>query len=116
LPLVLLLNMLTAICLVCWIGAFSYKTRDLLHLTPFITYFGIWITPVFFTYDILPEQLRFIWFLNPMAGVVDGWRSCLFAGWEFNTSYLPSMLAVLPVTFGGLWIYCRKESQFSDFI
>lgn len=116
LPLVLGMNLLAAFALVCFFTAFSYKNRDLLLALPFLTYFGIWLTPVFFTFDTLPEQLQFAWYLNPMAGIVEAWRACLFAGWNFDLRYLPAMLAVLPLAITGLWIFQRKESEFSDFV
>lgn len=116
LPAVVAMNVLVALTLVCWFGAFSYKTRDIVQVVPFITYFGIWFTPVFFTLETLPEHLRFIWYLNPMAGIVDAWRACLFADWHFDMRYLFSMAAVFPFLFLGLWIYCRKETRFSDFV
>lgn len=116
LPIPLFFNILSALTLVAWVGAFAYKKRDLLHLIPFLLYFGIWLTPVFFTLDILPQNLQFLWFLNPMAGVVEAWRWSFFSSWNFSLNYLPSMLAVIPLFAIGLKLYSKKEFSFSDFV
>jgi lipopolysaccharide transport system permease protein len=116
LPLVLLLNILFALSLVFLLSAFSYRNKDLLHLIPFISYFGIWLTPVFFTNETLPESLRFLWYINPMAGIVDGWRFCLFNDWRFNLQYLPALLTILPLALISLVIYTKQENKFSDYI
>jgi lipopolysaccharide transport system permease protein len=116
LPVVLILNILFALSLVFLFSAFSYRSKDLLHLIPFISYFGIWLTPVFFTNETLPESLRFLWYINPMAGIVDAWRFCLFTDWSFSMQYLPAMLVILPLSFISLFIYTRQENKFSDYI
>jgi lipopolysaccharide transport system permease protein len=115
LPLVIGLNLMAAFCIVTWIGAFSYKRRDLIHLVPFIIYCGIWITPVFFTTNILPGGWSSIWIANPMSGIIELWRWCLFPGWEFNVVFLYSILALIPILFLGTWLYIKNESSFSDF-
>lgn len=116
LPIIIVINALAGLSISLFFSAFSYKYKDLLQVMPFITYFGIWITPVFFTFETLPESLRFIWFINPMAGIVDAWRSCLFSSWHFNLQYLPGLLSIIPLAAIGLWIYQKKETEFSDFI
>jgi lipopolysaccharide transport system permease protein len=115
LPVVMCLNLIAAFSLVTWIGSFSYKRRDLIHLIPFIIYCGIWITPVFFTTNILPENWNFIWKMNPMTGIIELWRWCLFPGWEFNIEYLYSTLILIPILLLGTALYIKKESSFSDF-
>jgi len=116
LPAVIAANILCALTLVSWISAMAYRIRDLFHLVPFVMYFGIWITPVFFTRTVLPENLRFVWALNPMTGIVEAWRWCLFGEWQFNPDYLFSLLAVILLCISGVWAYSRNESSFSDFV
>jgi lipopolysaccharide transport system permease protein len=116
LPIAFLLTILCALSIVVWVSSFAYKKRDLLHVVPFLMYFGIWLTPVFFTFDTLPEQFQFLWFFNPMAGVVELWRLSLFADWSFSLKYLPSILLMFPVFLIGFKIYIKKEFLFSDFV
>jgi lipopolysaccharide transport system permease protein len=116
LPIPVFFNVIMALAIVMWVSAFAYKKRDLLHLVPFLMYFGIWLTPVFFTFEILPENMRFLWFFNPMAGVVEAWRWTIFADWNFNLYYLPAMLLMIPFFLVGMKIYSKKEFEFSDYV
>lgn len=115
LPLPILVTIISAFTIVIWVGALSYKKRDLIHLVPFIVYFGIWITPVFFTLDLLPESFNYLWKINPMSGIVELWRWCLLPGWKLNAEYLYSVLCLFPVLILGMIVYIRNESSFSDF-
>lgn len=114
LPFVLLYNSACALSLVFWISVFAYKKRDLLHLIPFLLYFGIWFSPVFFSSDLLPSQYTFILDLNPMANVIQAWRWSLFGFGEFNWIWLINFLIVLMLLLSGMYVYNRRESEFSD--
>lgn len=116
LPIVIVLGIIPAITLVVWAAALSYRLRDLLHTIPFLMYFGIWITPVFFTKNILPHNLQFLWAINPMTGIIELWRWCLFENWTFNPIYIWSFITLIPLLLIGLIIYSRNESKFSDFV
>jgi len=114
-PMVLLLNSMMALFLVFITGSLAYRIKDLYHLVPFLLYFGIWITPVFFTKDILPSEINFIWFLNPMAAIVEAWRWCLFPAWNFNPGFFPALFIIIPLTITVFIFYKKSENQFSDF-
>jgi lipopolysaccharide transport system permease protein len=115
-PIVITANMLCAITLITWISSFATKYRDIIHITPYLLNFGIWLAPVFFTFDILPESIRFLWFINPVSGVVEGFRSCIFPDWTFKPEYLPSLVAMMALCIAGVIQYARKENSFSDYI
>lgn len=115
LPIVLLFNALCGLTVVFWVSAFAYKRRDLFHLLPFIVYFGIWVTPVFFTDNFLPESLRFITDLNPMASVVNMWRWMLFGSLPFSWVWPAMMTAMTALCLGGMYFFHRKEDEFSDY-
>ncbi len=115
LPFVLLFNAICGLTLVFWIGSFAYKNRDLFHLMPFILYFGIWMTPVFFNNDILPVDLRFLMDYNPMANVVNLWRWMLFEHTTFQWVWVFNFVLMSLLCFGGMYVYNRRESQFSDY-
>lgn len=116
LPVAFILNIICALTVVVWVSAFAYKKRDLLHIVPFLMYFGIWLTPVFFTFETLPQDFQFLWYFNPMAGVVELWRYSLFSEWGFSLKYLPSLIALFPMFLVGFKIYIKKEFLFSDFV
>src|SRR5690606_16006571 len=76
-PFLLLGTMATALGLSLWLGALNAKYRDVRYVVPFILQFGLYITPVGFMSGAVPENWRFILALNPMAGIVDGFRWAL---------------------------------------
>jgi lipopolysaccharide transport system permease protein len=115
LPIVILINCLMGIFVVFISSSMAYRMRDLLHVVPFLMYFGIWCTPVFFTKDILPEAFAFLWYFNPMASVVELWRWCLFAGWSYDLWFIPALLAPIPLSIIGFLVFVKSESNFSDY-
>jgi lipopolysaccharide transport system permease protein len=116
LPFVLLFNAICALTLVFWLASLAYKKRDLFHLLPFVIYFGIWFTPVFFTSSFLPEHLTFLLDINPMANVINLWRWMLFDNEPFQLIWIFNFLIVTLFCLLGMYLYNRKESKFSDFI
>jgi lipopolysaccharide transport system permease protein len=116
LPIVLLYNTACALCLVFWISVFAYKKRDLLHLIPFLLYFGIWFSPVFFSSDVLPSEYTFALDINPMANVIQAWRWSLFGYGEFNWYWLVNFFIVLMLLLTGIYVYNRKESELADYV
>ena len=115
-PLILFFNAICALTLVFWVASFAYKKRDLFHLLPFIVYFGIWITPVFFTDAFLPQHLQFVMDFNPMANVVQAWRWMLFNEGSFTWIWLLNFGMVLALCILGMYFYNRKENEFTDFV
>src|SRR5690606_2718095 len=116
LPFVLLFNVLCALTFVFWLSAFAYKKRDLFHLMPFVLYFGIWLTPVFFDYNILPEKLRFLMDYNPMANVLSLWRWMLFDYSSFQWIWVMNFGIILTACLLGMYIYNRRESALADYV
>lgn len=116
LPIVLLYNVMCALCLVFWISALAYKKRDLFHLIPFLLYFGIWFSPVFFSSDILPPQYVFALDINPMANVVQAWRWSLFDFGEFKWIWGVNFLIVLILLLTGMYVYNKRERSVADYV
>lgn len=114
LPFVWLFNTLCGLALVFWLGAFAIKRRDLFHLVPFLVYFGIWLTPVFFSANLIPERISFVLDYNPMANVLDLWRWSLFGTGQLKLIYLINFLIVLSLFASGMYAFSRKEGDFSD--
>ena len=63
-----------------WITSLNVKYRDFRFVTPFIVQFGLYISPVGFNSSVVPEQWRLLYSLNPMVGVIDGFRWCMLGG------------------------------------
>ncbi len=115
-PVAVLFNSVCGLLPVFWIARFAYKKRDLFHLLPYLVTFGIWFTPVFFTYRILPQRLSFLMTFNPMANVVDLWRWILFSYGEFKLVWIINFVLVFALCIIGMYFYNKKESEFSDYV
>ena len=100
-----------------WITALTVKYRDFRFITPFILQIGIFVTPVGYRTDFMPNW-RDLLALNPLTGVVDGFRWCLLGGrTEFYAPSLAISLAIAAALVGsGLWYFRRTERQFADII
>jgi lipopolysaccharide transport system permease protein len=100
-----------------WITALTVKYRDFRFITPFILQIGIFVTPVGYRTDFLPNW-RDLLALNPLTGVVDGFRWCLLGGrTEFYAPSLAISLAIAVVLLSsGLWYFRKTERQFADII
>lgn len=101
-----------------WITALNVKYRDFRYIIPFIVQFGLYVSPVGFSSSVIPENWRFWYSLNPVVGVIDGFRWCLLGG--DSPFYLPGFLASLAVVVFFLWFgvcYFRStERTFADMV
>lgn len=117
LPLFVLLGLVIALGAGLWITALTVRFRDFRFITPFILQIGVFITPVGYRTDFLPNW-RDVLALNPLAGVVDGVRWCLLAG--RTDIYLPglgmSVITAAIMLATGIWYFRRTERQFADII
>jgi lipopolysaccharide transport system permease protein len=100
------------------ITSLNVKYRDFRYVVPFIVQFGLYVSPVGFSSNVVPEQWRFLYSLNPMVGVIDGFRWCILRGQ--GELYAPGIPASLAVTAFFLWLGVRQfrktEKSFADII
>jgi lipopolysaccharide transport system permease protein len=100
------------------IAALNVKYRDFRFIVPFMVSIGLYISPVGFSSSIVPEKWRFWYSLNPVVGVIDGFRWCLLDG--ESQVYIPGFLISLAVVAVFLWIgiayFRRTERTFADLI
>ncbi|OUL29878.1 phosphate ABC transporter permease [Nostoc sp. T09] len=101
-----------------WLASLNVKYRDFRYIVPFIVQFGLYISPVGFSSSIVPEQWRLLYSLNPMVGVIDGFRWAILGG--ESKLYLPgfflSMGLVLLIFVTGIWYFRKMERTFADVI
>ena len=116
-PFFILLAVLTALAVGLWLSALNVQYRDVRHTIPFLTQLWLFATPVAYPSSLLPEPWRSLYGLNPMAGVVEGFRWALL-----GTPHAPAALiavssaAVLALLLGGLWYFTRLERSFADIV
>jgi lipopolysaccharide transport system permease protein len=114
-PLFLLLAMATALAVALWLSALNVEFRDVRYAVPFLTQFWLFATPVAYPSSLLSEPWRTIYGLNPMAGVVEGFRWALLG---VNPGPGPmigvSTAACLVLLVGGAYYFRRMERTFAD--
>lgn len=101
-----------------WIAALNVKYRDFRIIVPFVVQFGLYISPVGFSSTIVPEQWRLLYSLNPMVGVIEGFRWAILGG---NTQlywpgFLLSLFLVLVILITGIVYFRKTEKTFADVI
>ncbi|HEX8140337.1 MAG TPA: ABC transporter permease [Pyrinomonadaceae bacterium] len=117
LPLFLLLAIITALSVGLWLSALNVKYRDVRYTLGFLTQFWLFATPVAYPSSIIPESWRALYGLNPMAGVVEGFRWALLGKSEPPGAMLAvSVFVVLLLLFGGLHYFRRMEQTFADIV
>lgn len=101
-----------------WLAALNVKYRDFRYIVPFIVQLGLYISPVGFSSSIVPQKWRLLYSLNPMVGVIDGFRWAILGGdsklyWPGFTLSV-GLVALLFV--GGIWYFRKTERTFADVI
>jgi len=116
LPGFVLLATLSALAVGLWLSALNARYRDVRHTMQFLIQFWLFATPVAYPSSLLPKSLRLLAGLNPMAGVVEGFRWSLLGTSAPGPLLLVSALAVVAVGAGGLLYFRRMERSFADVI
>ncbi len=118
LPVFILLACLASLGPSLWITSLNVKYRDFRYIIPFIVQFGLYISPVGFSSSVIPEKWRLVYSLNPIVGIIDGFRWCVL-GAE-STIYWPGLAASMATTVFFLWFGVRQfrkmERSFADLV
>jgi lipopolysaccharide transport system permease protein len=117
-PLFIILALLASLGPGLWITALNVKYRDFRYVIPFIVQFGLYVSPVGFSSNVVPEKWRLLYSLNPMVGVIDGFRWCILGG--NSPIYVPGFLLSLAIIAFFLWLgitrFRKMEKTFADII
>jgi len=118
LPFLILISFGAAMGAGLWISAMNVKYRDFRYIVPFLVQFGLYISPVGFASSVIPEKWRLLYSINPMVGVIDGFRWAILN--KNVVIYVPGfILSMSIVTFlflGGIWYFRKTERTFADVI
>jgi lipopolysaccharide transport system permease protein len=118
LPGFVILAVLASLGPALFITALNVKFRDFRYIIPFVVQFGLYVSPVGFSSTVVSDQWRFWYSLNPMVGIIDGFRWCILGG--DSPLYMPGFLLSLGVIALFLWIgvayFRRTERTFADLI
>jgi lipopolysaccharide transport system permease protein len=117
LPLFLLLALVSATGVGLWLSALNVEYRDIRYVVPFLTTFWMYATPIAYSSELIQEKWRWLFSLNPMTGVVEGFRWALLGKSALDLpSLLVSAAAVGVIFVTGLYYFKRMETGFADVI
>jgi lipopolysaccharide transport system permease protein len=118
LPVFILLAFTASMGPALWLAALNVKYRDFRYIVPFIAQFGLYVSPVGFSLTVVPEEWRLAYSLNPMVGVIDGFRWCILNGQ--SSLYLPGLALGFCVAASFFWFglhrFREAEKNFADLI
>jgi len=118
LPLFIGIALMASIGVGLWLTALNVKYRDFRIIVPFIVQFGLYVSPVGFSSSVVPHKWRLLYSLNPMVGVIDGFRWAILGGQSviYLPGFLISVLMVSAALFSGIWYFRKTEKTFADVI
>jgi lipopolysaccharide transport system permease protein len=117
LPVFVLFAVVTALAIGIWLSALNVQYRDVQYTIPFLTQFLLFATPIAYSTTLVPERYRFVYGLNPMAGVVEGFRWTLFgSASSLQPLTIVSVAVVLVLLLTGLVYFRRTERTFADIV
>jgi lipopolysaccharide transport system permease protein len=118
LPLFIFYSVLSAIGAGIWLAALNVRFRDIQSVVPFLIQFGLYVSPVGFSSAIIPERWRLVYSLNPMVGVIDGFRWVILRN-ELSLywpGFVLSLIMVILLFLTGIWYFRKTERSFADVI
>jgi lipopolysaccharide transport system permease protein len=117
LPVFVLLCALSALSVGLWLTALNVKYRDVGQLVPFLSQAWMWLTPIVYPSSLVPDKWRLIYGLNPLVGIVEGFRWSLLGKAAPDWKMVAASLSVTLLLFiGGLYYFRKMETTFADVI
>ena len=120
LPIFILLTLISALAVGIWLSALTIRYRDFQHIVPFLVQFGLYATPVGYqakdVINNLPEWGTYLYYANPMAGIVEGFRWSILGGDAPSAYAYFSFLIVILLFFTGLYYFKRVERVMADIV
>ncbi len=116
LPLFLLLALATSLGVGLWLSALNVKYRDFQYTVPFLIQIGMYASPVVYASSLVPESMRVWYGLNPMAGVIEGFRWALLGTGTPSAMVLVSVGMVIVLLVSGMFYFRRMEQYYADIV
>jgi lipopolysaccharide transport system permease protein len=116
LPLFILLTLLTSLAIGLWISSLNVKYRDFQYTVPFLLQILLFASPIIYPSSLIPEQFQLIYSLNPMVGVIEGFRWSLLGTSPPGAMILVSAVVVVLLLVLGLFYFKRMEQYFADVV
>ncbi|MGA3117421.1 MAG: ABC transporter permease [Syntrophobacteraceae bacterium] len=116
LPLFTLIGLVAALAVGLWLSALNVRYRDVRYTIPFLAQFWLFVTPVAYSSSLVPAKWQALYAINPMVGVVNGFRWALLGKTCPNPMVSVSLAATAVLLIGGLYYFRRMEKSFADII
>lgn len=115
-PLFFLVNVMAALAAGIWLSALTIRYRDFIHVIPFLVQFGLYATPVGYPASLIPEKYQFIYHLNPMAGVVEGFRYSILGEANIHDYAYLSFMIIIILFITGILYFKKVEKVMADIV
>jgi lipopolysaccharide transport system permease protein len=118
LPAFIIIVFLASLGVGLWLASLSVEYRDFSHIVPFIIQLGLYVSPVGFISQVVPKEWRLLYSINPMVGVIDGFRWAILRGQSemYIPGFLLSIVVVALILGSGIWFFRKMERTFADVI
>ncbi|MDH5381064.1 MAG: ABC transporter permease [Cyclobacteriaceae bacterium] len=116
LPLIFIMNLMAALGVGIWLSALTIRYRDFQHVVPFMVQLGLYATPVAYPSSMVPEKYQWVYHLNPMAGVVEGYRWAILGEGGLSLYSGLSFVLIVILFFSGLIYFRRIERVMADLV
>ncbi|MFT7035862.1 MAG: lipopolysaccharide transport system permease protein [Cyclobacteriaceae bacterium] len=116
LPLFFLLNVIGALGVGIWLSALTIRYRDFQHVVPFLVQIGLYATPIAYPASLVPEKYQWLYHLNPMTGIISGFRWSLFGEEGFHPMTFISFTMIFVLFISGVWYFKRMEKTMADLV
>jgi lipopolysaccharide transport system permease protein len=114
LPLFIVFAFIASFGVGLYVTALNVKYRDFRYIIPFVVQFGLYVTPVGYNSAVIPEKWKLLYYLNPMVGVIDGFRFCILNEKIYWNGFLISTAVSLVLLMLGVWYFRKTEKSFAD--
>ncbi len=115
-PLFILLNIIAALGVGIWLSALSIRYRDFQHVIPFLVQFGLYATPVAYPARLVPDKYLWLYNLNPMVGIIEGFRWSIFGGNSPNEYFWISFATIILLFITSLIYFKKVEDTMADIV
>jgi lipopolysaccharide transport system permease protein len=113
-PVFLILNMIAGLTIGIWLSALSFRRRDFIHVVPYFVGLTMMVTPVFYPVTTIPQNLSYLLFFNPVAGIVQGFRWCITGGEPVSLWYIPCFLVMILIFFFSILYFKKVEYKMAE--
>lgn len=114
LPFFIILVILLALGTSLYVAALNVKYRDFRFIVPFVVQFGLYVTPVGINSSMIPDKWRLLYSINPMVGIIDGFRWCILGEAMFWPGFAASIVMISFFLWLGIWYFRKTEKSFAD--